>query len=266
MNQLALEKAQGPNTEQPQEKRGLIQAVQEYDPDLARRAVGIMAGRKSDEKISPERAIAAALYERETGHREGRDFNVDEKMGLVPRYQGVERDAHERNVGRLNYTYRPLTTAEVEENEVEPGDNATICVIEQLDIMREARLLGVPYTPIVGIGIVKKFEKTNREGKPIYLKGGYTWARKARNRAYKDALRHTPGHSVTATEVLEDAGITPDLQEGAWMSRDQAVIWAENERAARQRAAELEQMSPAERAALLEKSTLMRNPDFDGYE
>ena len=252
------------------EKRTLITALQDYDPELAARAVAIMASRPADDKyktITPDRAIAAALHERETGHREGRDFYIDQRMGIVSGYQGIQRDAGERNVGELITRYRPMNGAEAEEQEIRPGDMAVICEIYQVDAMGKARMLGIPYDPVIGYGILRKGEKFTKAGDKITLKGGYTWARKVRNRAYKDALRHTPGQLVDAGEVLEDAaahGIRVEIPDGARISRDQALAAVEQAKTIAANSERLAEMTPEERATSAAHAVEeMRGPDSD---
>lgn len=201
-----------------------IALMQTVDSELATRALAIFLSRPADRPISPARAISAALNERETGHREGRDFYIDEDMGIVPGYRGLMRDSAESGAGAHMETYRPMTALEEEEHEIRPGDTTCICELTQIAVYRQAREAGLAYAPVLGVGIVRAREKVTRENKPIYLKGGYTWTRKARNRAFKDALRHA-GFAAEASEVIEDAeynGIHVEIPEGQHVSVEQA--------------------------------------------
>ncbi len=200
-----------------------IALMQTVDSELAQRALAIYLSRQSAKPISPARAISAALNERETGHREGRDFYVDEKMGLVPGYRGLMRDNAEAGGGSHMEQYRPMNGAEATEHEIKAGDTATICELTQIHVFRQAREVGLTYRPVLGIGIVRAREKVY-DGQPINLTGGYTWERKARNRSYKDALRHA-GYAAQASEVLDEAeqnGVHVEIPEGEHISVEQA--------------------------------------------
>ena len=212
------------------------------------KAIQLMAGldASGNPNVSDNMAIAAAMYQLGTGQQLGVDFYVNDKLGRIDGYRGKQKNASTRGVGNLQVDYRPLRVEEAEENEVRPGDTAIICEISQLDVWAQARKMGVPYRPIVGIGIIRRHEKyvtiewvkgqryPNRlpedKWKPIQLEGGYTWNRKARNRAYKDALDHTPGARATVAEVLTDAyndGLDVEFPEGFTPTAEQAQAFAD---------------------------------------
>ncbi len=224
----------------------------EMDPRIlmAAKAIQIMQGRNDDGsfKVTEEAAIAAALYQAGTGQLIGRDFYMNDKVGRMEGYRGVSRDAMDRGVGELEIRYRPLRADEIAENEVKPGDTSYACEVYQLRAWRMAQKMGQPYTPIIGIGIWREVEKyTNTDNwkeaasgkkykaglnpreqwRPIILEGGMTWAKKAKNRAYKDALRHVPGAPASPDEVIEEAtlrGVEPP-PESARLSMEQAEAW-----------------------------------------
>ena len=56
-----------------------------------------------------------------------------------------------------------------------------------------------------------------------------TWHKKAQNRAYKDALRHTPGMPASPEEVIAGAAVTLDElpPEAARLTIEQAQAWVE---------------------------------------
>jgi hypothetical protein len=226
------------------------------DPRLlmAAKAIQLMSGKNEDgtPKISDEMAIAAALYQAGTGQLVGRDFYVNDKVGRMEGYRGVARDASDRGAGELELRYRPLTAAENAEHEIEPGDIAYACEVYQLRAWRVAQRMSVEartpctYQPITGIGVVREIEKYDRKStqkwlesekrserqpkaqwRKLDLEGGMTWAKKARNRAYKDALRHVPGAPATVDEVLEEGALQgverPEM--GARLNMDQAQEW-----------------------------------------
>lgn len=203
------------------------------DPRLlmAAKAIQLMAGQDDAgyPKISADMALAAAMYQAGTGQMLGRDFYLNDKQGRMEGYRGVARDANERGVGEVQIKYRPLTAQEAEDNEVKPGDVAVACEVYQLRAWERCQRLGIRYEPVVGIGILWAREKVNQHGKPIFLAGGMTWRKKAQNRAYKDALRHTPGMPASPEEVIADAAMNLDElpPETARLTMEQAQAWVE---------------------------------------
>jgi len=266
--------------------RESVLARVEIDPRLlmAAKAIQLMSGKNDDgtPKISDEMAIAAALYQAGTGQLVGRDFYVNDKVGRMEGYRGAARDAANRGAGELQIDYRPLTAAENAENEVKPCDVAYACEVYQLRAWRMAQKMGQPYKPITGVGVLREVEKyTNTDDwkesssgkkykaglkpreqwRPITLEGGMTWAKKAKNRAYKDALRHVPGAPATVEEVLEEGALSGAEMppEGARMGVDQAVEWVRQNAAATD--GEYRQVSPEEQAATLQANVArMRGP------
>lgn len=215
---------------------------------MAAKAIQLMAGQDNDgnPKITGDMAIAAAMYQAGTGQLLGRDFYVNDKVGRMEGYRGVARDANERGVGEVQIKYRPLTAQEAEWHEVQPGDTAVVCEVYQLRAWNMAQRMGQRYEPIIGIGVIRKVEKYDKkttqrwdDGQRRYvqqpesnwrqatLEGGMTWHKKAQNRAYKDALRHTPGMSASPDEVIADAAMNLDElpPETARLTMEQAHAW-----------------------------------------
>lgn len=225
------------------------------EPDLARRALAIIAGRPVDPSnppLQPARAIAAALYERQTGQVAGRDFFVDNRMGIVPGYRGRMKEADDRGISDYLDDYRPFSAEEVKDHEIKPGDTAKVCELMIPARAKACREAGIPYRPTVGYGIIRAAEKLNRDGKPLHLSGGYTWDRKARNRALKDALSHA-GFAKNAREVIEDAesaglDLGYDAEVLGKLNRDQAAYVVESAQAKQKQAY---QQAEAQAAALL---------------
>jgi hypothetical protein len=220
----------------PQE---LVRLAQ-INPDLAQEAMAIIMSRPVDQynpPLQPARAVAAALHQRATGQVCGRDFFVDNRMGLVPGYRGRIREASDRGIDDYIDEYRPFTAQENEEHEIQRGDTAKVCELHIPSRAKLCRDMGIMYKPVIGFGIVRAREKKNGRGEPIELTGGYTWDRKARNRALKDALSHA-GYAKTAREVIADAqarGVVIDHDEEflGKLDRDQAahVVKAAEEQA-----------------------------------
>ena len=224
----------------------------QLDPRLlmAAKAMQLMAGQDKDgnPNITGDMAIAAALYQAGTGQMLGRDFYVNEKVGRMEGYRGVARDANERGVGEVQIKYRPLAAEEAEDHEIQAGDTAVACEVYQLRAWNMAQRMGQRYEPIVGIGIIRKVEKYDKKStqrwddnqrryvqqpesnwRQATLEGGMTWHKKAQNRAYKDALRHTPGMSASPDEVIADAAMNLDElpPETARLTIEQAQAWVE---------------------------------------
>jgi hypothetical protein len=178
----------------------------------------------------------------------GRDFYVNEKVGRMEGYRGVARDANERGVGEVQIKYRPLTAEEAADHEIEAGDTAVACEVYQLRAWNVCQRMGQRYEPIVGVGVIRKVEKYDKKSTQRWddnarryvqlpesgwrlqtLEGGMTWRKKAQNRAYKDALRHTPGMPASPEEVIADAAMTLDElpPETARLTMEQAQAWVE---------------------------------------
>lgn len=225
------------------------------EPELARRALAIIAGRPVDQynpPLQPARAIAAALYEQQTGQVAGRDFFVDNRMGIVPGYRGRMKEADDRGISDYLDDYRPFTAEENKDHEIKPGDIAKVCELMIPARAKACREAGIPYRPTVGYGIIRAAEKLTRDGKPLQLSGGYTWDRKARNRALKDALSHA-GFAKNAREVIEDAQneglvLGYDAETLDKLNRDQAAYVVETAQAKQKQAY---QQAEAQAAALL---------------
>lgn len=272
-----------------------ILAGVELDPRMlmAAKAIQIMGGTNDDgtPKISTDMAIAAALYQAGTGQLVGRDFYVNDKVGRMEGYRGAARDAANRGAGELQIDYRPLRPDENEENEVKPGDTAYICEVYQLRAWRMAQKMGQPYKPIIGIGIVRETEKytdtdkwaqnnkgkwykaglkPREEWKPIQLEGGMTWAKKAKNRAYKDALRHVPGAPISAAEILEEGALdgVPLPPEGARLTVEQAEKWVEQEGRTEAVVAEYRALTPEEQSARFQANVnaMRGDPNADPFQ
>lgn len=240
----ALAKAEAPSE--------IVRLGQLY-PDLAQRAMAIIMSRPVDQyntPLAPARAIAAALYEQQTGQICGQDFYADNRMGIVPGYRGRVKEAADRNVIDYIDDYRPFTQTEANEHDIKAGDTAKVCELTIPARAKACREAGIPFKPVVGFGIVRAAEKLNRDGKPLQLSGGYTWERKARNRALKDALSHT-GIASTAAQVIETAQVAGydlghDAETLARLNRDQAVYVVETAQRKEQQAYQQAETQAAE--------------------
>lgn len=256
---------------------------QPIDPRIAMaaKAIQLMAGQNDDgsPKISADMAIAVAMYQAGTGQQLGRDFYVDPRLGHIDGYRGVARDAVDRGIGDVQIKYRPLTTDEVNDNGIAPGDTAVVCEVYQLRVWRAVQAVGERYSPVLGIGVVREIEKFSKKSTqrwdnanrryeaaprsewiPITLEGGMTWHKKAGYRAYKAALRQTPGAAISGDEVIADAlasgRISQPPPQHARLSVEQAEAWVD---AARE--------TPSDNKSDLEtRVTQMRGPaSFVGF-
>lgn len=242
-----------------------IVRLAQIEPELAKRALAIIASRPVDQynpPLQPARAIAAVLYEQQTGQVCGRDFFVDNRMGIVPGYRGRMKEADDRGVSDYLDDYRPFSIDENKDHEIKPGDTAKVCELTIPARAKACREAGIPYRPTVGYGIIRAAEKVNREGKPIVLNGGYTWERKARNRALKDALSHA-GFAKNAHEVIEDAqaeglDLGHDAEFLGRLSRDQAAYVVESAQAKQKQAY---QQAEAQAAELLARVGASEEPE-----
>lgn len=224
----------------------------QIDPRLlmAAKAIQLMAGQDRDgaPNISGDMALAAAMYQAGTGQMLGRDFYVNDKVGRMEGYRGVARDANERGVGEVQIKYRSLTAEEATDHEIEAGDTAVACEVYQLRAWNVCQRMGQRYDPIVGIGVIRKVEKYDKKTTQRWddnqrryvqqpesawrqstLEGGMTWRKKAQNRAYKDALRHTPGMPASPEEVIADNAMHLDElpPEAARLTMEQVQAWVD---------------------------------------
>jgi hypothetical protein len=151
--------------------------------------------------------------------------------------------------------------------------------------------MGQPYKPIIGIGIVRETEKytdtdkwaqnnkgkwykaglkPREEWKPIQLEGGMTWAKKAKNRAYKDALRHVPGAPISAAEILEEGALdgVPLPPEGARLTVEQAEKWVEQAGRTEAVVAEYRALTPEEQSARFQANVnaMRGDPHTDPFQ
>jgi len=191
------------------------------DEDMAKRVFAILASRPKGKEVPLALAIGCYFYElANPDERLDRDFFLDKTMGIVPSYQGVAKQSQRRGVGTVDYDYRPMTADEKDEMDIEEGDSGIVCIATQVEVKAKMELLHQTYHPILGFGIVKNKDKwtdekwegwgdNRRKVKlpapiKVELSGGYTWGRKARNRAKKDADRHIPGMPQSNVEFIED--------------------------------------------------------------
>jgi len=238
----------------------VIEALQRINPDLASRVLAILASQGQERPLSLDRAVSAAAWELKTGHVIGRDAYVDQKMGVLDGYRGIQMDAA-RAGGHYDEKYRALSAEEAAECDppLRPGDVAVACEVTVLAAYRETlqvqeleqRLHGqisTVYHPLLGIGIVRKEEKYDCEvwddsqrryvllpeekWRPKKLSGGWSWSAKARIRAKRAALKQVAGAQVDAREILAEAAaerlaLPPAT---AQLSAAQAEAWVAQQR------------------------------------
>lgn len=239
----------------------------ESNAPIVERAKQILLSRPANRKLSAPRAIAAALHEAEhPGKREGRDFHVDEKMGIVDSYQGLQKDAEAR--ADFYARPRPMRGEEAEMHEIQPGDTGAIYEFYERDVAARNRAAGIPYDPLIGVGIVREAEKfqstawddqakrsyklpRDKWGPPIDPPTGRSWYWKAQTRAFRDGLRRIPGMAAQLTagqilELAEEEGL-PMPPEGARLTRDQALAWVEQQRKERDERERQSALTPQER-------------------
>lgn len=245
--------------------RAVLDALKEAAPELHQRALRIALSRPAKSLISAPRAIAAAQYEMETGQREGMDFYVDEKMGILPGYKGVQ-NAKATEI-QFYVQYRSLTDDELKTHNVQPGDTAAICEVYSPQMRDIATACGMAYRPILGVGVIHADEKVKTEDwvgewpnakkeklsvpLPIDPPVGKTWRWKAEKRAYVDGLNHLPNTPTLPRDVLIDAGLLPEEMPpaNASLSRDQAEAWVAEARRVKADAEADAAMTPEQKAA-----------------
>lgn len=171
-------------------------------------------------KLSDQEALAAAAYAKATGLDPTKgEFYVIPGRGIVPGYRGEIKVMAERT--DYYYQFRLLTPEEAALHEIAEGDYAAVCEVYLPNIARQLRELGIPYRPVVGVGIVRRAEKYKAEewrdtpqGRrlvkldppiPVDPPTGRSWHWKAQQRALKDALRHAGIEAPTIEEELAES-------------------------------------------------------------
>ena len=240
---------------------------------------------QNGDKLSDEEALAGAVYAKMTGQIPGRDFYIAPNFGVIPGYQGEQKQAVEAAPKFLPPEYRAMTEEEADFNDIAPGDKAAICEIWVPARMREARELGMKPRPIVGVGIVRKseqwvsFEWRSASSGKRYKAAlpesewkdrtdpptGRSWGWVARNRAYKDALRHLPSHQDAESILVEGArrGLVVEVPEGAQLSPEQARLMIES---AQQDAERPELTYEQHQERLRANTERMRGPSWDAFD
>lgn len=191
----------------------LVPAGQTQIPEDVKAMAGLIrAMLPNGMKISEQEAIAGAMYGKAHGLDpfKGEYFIIPGK-GVYPGYRGEMKQA-----GDYYTQTRPLRGDEATEHEIMPGDSARIVEVYQPEMMRQMRVLGMQYQPIIGVGIVRKAEKYTTwkwvngqrvnlsTPEPIDPPTGRSWSWKAEQRALKDALRHMQGGDTILRETTDD--------------------------------------------------------------
>jgi hypothetical protein len=276
----------------------VIAQLNEIDPDLALQVLGIVGSQDAKKPLSLNRAIQAAAWEKRTGHTIGKLSYMDERMGVIDGHMGFAKDVAD-SAGAYTLEWRPLTreeTAAVNPPLTE-GDLAIACEVTVMDhyaqILRiqamEMQVHGhilTTYNKPVGYGVVREIERYDSKGnwndnahrfdvlpkeqwlkKPVTLGPNFSWDKKVRIRAKKQALAQVPGVKLSAKEIIEDAkaeglelGLAPELY--GRISREQAEYVVEDAR----RRAEAPVLTDEELRAHLRDSQQRTRPDgFNGY-
>jgi len=143
--------------------------------------------------------------------------------GVTDGYRGLIKDA---KPGSYNYRYRNPKPEEVTAHEIRERDIACICELYIFEEARQCRELGIPYEPVLGIGIVREEERYQTETwdantrrrialprekwQPIAPPTGRSWFWRAEIRALKDALRRG-GLAYTDDEEHEIRAIAEEM-------------------------------------------------------
>ena len=265
--------------------KAIIDAIKDLDPSLATRVIAIMAGAPADRPLTVDKAFAAASYEAKTGAVVGRDFYVDSKLGNIPSVRGIEREVSSVS-GDYQVSFRPPRNEELEQVDppLMPGDMLYVCEITQLAVYKQvlqiqalekqvSGKISTVYLPIVGIGVLREKERFTGTRKwddftnsyqavpkdkwvPLDLSPNFSWDKKVRIRAKRDALKKIPGFGATVREVIEEAeseGIDMDLPNDGHVSIEQAHELARQRRQEAARRAENENLSIEEQRRQMEE-------------
>lgn len=169
--------------------------------------------------LSDTELLAGVAYGKSQGLDPVRgDFYIVHGIGVVPGYRGEIKKQSGRKYSEPIVQPRQATAAEVDQNDIQPGDILAVCDLYDPDAAHKCRELGIKYVPITGIGIMRKGETRVPVGKSRY------WV--ARNRAEKDARRHWGG-AVDADEVLAEYGEVEPVPDGVVLTTEQARAWGE---------------------------------------
>jgi hypothetical protein len=237
---------------------GPVLDFSQIGPEIMSRAAAIAADVMANGgTINPAQALAAAYHFEQTGEVIGRHAYVGtsgQVSGKVLEgYRGVTR---ELDMSRYQYRYRPLTADEQQCHEIEPTWQTLACECDVLHARAQCIRMGIPYAPVVGIGIVKPADKLTAQGKPKDPPKTKTWYWVLQKRARVDALRQL-GENTSAEDVLEEAGLT--APEG-YITIEQAEALVRERARAEQRIT----LTPPQQQAQLEANILaMRGPVTD---
>ena len=252
---------------QVQGEGGIMQAGPVLDftqigPEIMSRAAAIAADVMANGgTINPAQALAAAYHFEQTGEIIGRHAYVGTSGHVSGKvlegYRGVTRDL---DMSRYQVRYRPLTAEEKMWHEIEPAWMALACECDVLKARTQCIRAGIPYTPMVGIGILKPADKLTAQGKPKDPPKTKTWYWVLQKRARVDVLRQL-GENTSAEDVLDEAGIEAPA---GYITIEQAeALVHERERAAgRQTLCGPEQQTALERNVTAMRGDPEQNP-FD---
>lgn len=177
-------------------------------PEIMARAAAIAADVMANGgTINPAQALAAAYHFEQTGEVIGRHAYVGTTGQVAGKvlegYRGVAR---ELDMSRYQFRYRPLTDEEKELHGIGPNLQALACEVDVLKARAACIRMGVPYQPIIGVGILSPKDKTTASGQPKDPPKTKTWYWVLQKRARVDALRQL-GENTSAEDVLDEAGV-----------------------------------------------------------
>jgi hypothetical protein len=224
----------------------LTVTLENYEPALVDYATKLKALLPNGAKLSTTEALAGAQYAKTTGLDPFRgEFFIVPGIGVVPGYKGVY--ARQGQQGREpDYRYRPLTEAERDWHDIQPGDKAVICYATEPAEAVQARQEGREPRVWEGFGVVreadqwKSYEWVTGTDNKRYKKSlprdkwveredppkNRSWGWKAQNSAMKDCANHMGiPVQMDADDILaqaEAAGIKIEIPAGAQLTSDQA--------------------------------------------
>jgi hypothetical protein len=173
--------------------------------------------------INAAQALDAAYHFESTGEVMGRHSYVGTSGSVAGRVlEGYRAVARRLDMSQYQYRYRPLTADEKEFHSFHDGDRMLICELDVLAARRQCIEMGIPYSPILGISIVRKGDKLND---PAYRDPMWIMQKQART----DALRQVGETSSANEEIAEAEALGVDMQAtralqagGAYLDQEQA--------------------------------------------
>lgn len=151
-------------------------------------------------EINAAQALDAAYHFQDTGEVMGRHSYVGTTKQVAGKVlEGYRAVARPLDMSQYQFRYRPVTDNERTMHGITAKQDVLACELDVLKARARCIRMGIPYDPIVGIGIVDHWEKEKKEAPKTK-----TWYWVLQKRSRVDALRQV-GEKVSPDEEIEEA-------------------------------------------------------------